>query len=301
MRQAVSTAWGLTVLLVALVGVAVGVGSWRSSREGPLPASLEGPCQVQARLSPSGVVVDPSVSGGVYEVPPTALIEYTAVLSDLQDPGSRLLQGQVGLDLPPPFGLVNVARWSEPGSSRGEDGTYRYNLPRRWAPTGVTLRVQAEHTEPALRCAGALTVRLTGPAFGSFLRPVALVLMVGSAWLVARAGTAPAHRHDPWSARHRRPGSAGTPGAPRPVPPWQPRGRPVFGVLVGLVFGAFAAVVALLAGAVVLHSAWVSASVVGGAAIGLLIGWVGPISTRKAEIRPAASDEPRELPLLEPQ
>jgi hypothetical protein len=308
MGRAVTSVWGLTMLLVTLVGVAAGVGAWRSSVQGPLPASLEGPCLVRASLSPGDVVVDPSVSGGVYEIPPAALIEYSAVLSDVTDPGRRQLEGRVGLDLPPPFGLVNVASWSEAGSNRSEQGTYRYNLPARWAPTGVTLRVQAEHAEPGRRCTGALTVRLAGSAFGSLLRPVAVVLLVGSAWLLARAGIAPTHRHDPWSALHRRsPASqpATDSGRAHADPSssrssWEPRGRPAFGVLVGLVFGLFAAVVLLLAGAVVLHSAWVTAVVLAGVAIGLAIGWIGHGPPRSGELKPKLPQEARELTLLEP-
>ncbi len=308
MRRAVTSVWGLTILLVTLVGVTAGVGGWRSSLRGPLPASLDGPCQVQARLSPSDVTVDPSVSGGVYQVPPAAVIAYTAVLSDVTDPGSRPLEGRVGLDLPPPFGLVSVARWSETGSNRSEDGFYRYNLPARWAPTGVTLRVRAEHTEPGRRCVGALTVQLAGSTFGSFLRPVAVALLVGAAWLLARAGAAPSHRHDPWSALHRR--SAGSSSAgngrsahrrtSRPPARWQPRGRPAFGAVVGMVFGLFASVVLLLAGAVVLHSAWVTTTVLAGIATGLVIGWVGQRSPVDPEVNPPAPEEPRELTLLEP-
>lgn len=66
-------------------------------------------------------------------------------------------------------------------------------------------------------------------------------------------------------------------------------------------FGIFAAVVLLLAGAVVLHSAWVTAAVAGGAAVGFVIGWIGHSGSRGTEVTPLATEEPGELTLLEPQ
>jgi hypothetical protein len=67
-----------------------------------------------------------------------------------------------------------------------------------------------------------------------------------------------------------------------------------------LVFGLFAAVVLLLAGAVVLHSAWVTTVVLAGVAAGLVIGWVGQPPPGDPQVTPTAAEEPRELTLLEP-
>ena len=290
----------LSVALVSVVALAAAVGAWRASRQAPLPPTLEGPCQVWASLVPSDTgqlsdtgklsdtMVDPARSGGVYPVPAAARIDYQAVLAGVGDPGSRRLTGQVVLDLPPLVPDVTLARWDEIGSKVDNQGSRRYQLPPRWAPTGVTLRVLAAHEESGRRCRGALTIRLTGSALGSLLRPLAVGLLAASAWLVARASVPRTRRHDPWLGNHPDRGWASA------------AGRPGLGMLAGLVYGVFATVVLLLASAVALHSLWVIVLPPVGVATGLVIGWVGPRWFRSTPSPESPRPEPRELPFLEP-
>jgi hypothetical protein len=293
-----------TVALLCLVALAAGLGAWRASRQGPLPAAFEGPCQVRAVVRPGEVTIDPTRSAGVYRLPASGSVTYEAVLAGTADPGRRRLTGRVTLDLPPPLPDATLARWDEPGGRLDTSGVRTYALPRRWAPTGLTLRIGAEHREPGLRCAGELGVRVAGSAAGSLLRPITVFMLIASAWLLARA-TLPRDRpHDPW--RRRPPpaehaGSTGAaavrPGASGPPSRWNARGRPGVGLLAGLVFGTMTAVVLLLSSAIALQSTWVTVSMLGGMVLGLALGWWGGPATPPPEA-PAPAEA--ELPLLEP-
>lgn len=206
MRGAVTGRPALLVGLVSIVALLAGLGAWRAPGQGARPPSLDGPCRVTARLTPGGVQVDPSVTGGVYTVPPSATIAYDAVLS-AADQGRRRLQGHVVLDLPPPLPDVTLASWDEVGGLPDTTGLRRYDLPGRWAPTGLTLRVSAVHQEPALRCAGTLDLRLGGGGTTSLLRPIAVALLIAAAWAVSGAGRpGRGRRRDPWMAGTARPG-----------------------------------------------------------------------------------------------
>ncbi|MEZ5262237.1 MAG: hypothetical protein R2755_10795 [Acidimicrobiales bacterium] len=288
MRQALRGVPALVVVLVCAVALAAGAGAWRASRQAPLPPSLEGPCSVRAELLPTATVIDPAVSAGVYPVPPAGTVRFDAVLSDGADRGRRRLQGSVRLDLPPPFGDATLASWDEDGGRLDTSGSRAYALPARWVPAGLTLTVHAEHREPGLRCAGSLQLRVSGSTTGSVLRPTAVVLLVATAWLLARAAVPRPRRHDPWLGR--------LTGDER----WAARGRPGFGAVSGLLFGLAAALVLLLTSAVPLGSAWVSAAPLLGALAGIGLGWWGPAgSDDDASSRPVA-DEGRELAILEP-
>lgn len=298
MRQVLRGVPALVVALLAVVALGAGVGAWRASGRPPLPPSLEGPCQVRAELSPAGspaptVVIDPSRSAGVYALPAQATIAYDAVLSAGTDPGRRRLQGSVTLALPPPFGSATLARWDEPGGRLDTSGTRRYALPARWAPVGLTLDVRAEHREPGLRCTGALRVRVAGSTTATFLRPFCVGLLVACAWLLARAAVPRPRRPDPWLGR--------LTGTDR----WSARGRPGLGTIAGLCFGVATALVLLLAGAVPLASAWVTACPLLGVACGLGLGWWGPAGPGgrdgAATVESSgAPPEERELTILEP-
>lgn len=299
MRQALRGVPALVVALVVLVALGAGLGAWRASGRPPLPPSLEGPCQVRAELSPTDpsaptVVIDPARSAGVYALPAQATIAYDAVLSAGADPGRRRLQGSVTLALPPPFGTATLAGWDEDGGRLDTSGTRSYALPARWAPVGLTLDVRAEHLEPGLRCAGALRVRVAGGSTASVVRPLCVALLVACAWLLARAAVPRPRRHDPWLGR--------LTGTDR----WSARARPGFGLVAGLLFGMAAAIVLLLAGAVPLASAWVTASPLLGMACGVGLGWWGPAGDGDGDgggdggtSVPASAGE-RELTILEP-
>lgn len=283
---------GLPVIVVGLlcaVALAAGIGAWRAAQAGPLPPTLQGPCELQAFVEPGDLELDAASSSGVFEIPPQATVTYRGSLAGGADPGRRRLEGRVRLDLPPLLPDVTIARWDEFGSLASADGSQRYSLSPRWAPTGLTVRVSAEHREATFACNGSMTVRLGGSAFGSWLRPLAVLLLVGAACLVARASLPRVSRHDPWLGR--------LTGTDR----WDAAGRPGFGVVAGLLYGLLASVVLLLSSAIALHSVWVLLWPIFGMAVGLLLGWWGPIGRRDGEHASAPPPpEERDLAVLEP-
>ena len=280
----------ITVLLVSAVALAAGAGALRASVADPLPPTMQGPCQMRAEVQPSGTVVDPSVSGGVYAVPAVGLITYDAALSSTEDPIRRRLTGSVVLDLPPLFPDVTLGNWDEFGSLNANRGVQRYSLAEALAPTGATVRVRAQHQEDGTTlCRASLTLRLDGPVFGTLLRPIVVLFLVATAWLTARATLPRDARHDPWLGRVTHDER------------WRAAGRPGLGVLAGLAFGVCSALVLILSSAVALHSWWVSICPLVGVFGGLLLGWLGPPETGdRGAAGPSPSPDDAELPLLDP-
>jgi hypothetical protein len=313
------------LLIVAVLSTATAmaalVGVWRSSSSPPLPPSLTGPCSVQARVEPGGVVIDPSVSAGVYRLPLDGTVSYQAAIGTATD-GPRPLQGQVVLDLPRPLPDPVLGSWDEPGALADNAGSTTYRLDRWWAPSGAVVTIRAEHREPGAVCAGALTVRLAGTGIG--LRTLLVVLLLASAALTSRAAR-PSRRSVADGAGTNGAGTngTGTNGTGEPIGaaaagrswPWDPApagnrtrphrlapaGRPGLGLVAGGLFGLTASGLVLLAGTVGLASSWVLAGPVAGATVGAVLGWWAPAKAAPGRSRRrSGSDDGPELPLLDP-
>jgi len=304
----------IVAVLSAATALAALAGVWRSTS--PLPPSLTGPCSVQARVEPGALVIDPSVSGGVYRLPLDGTVSYQAAIGTTTV-GPRPLQGQVSLDLPRPLPDPVLAGWDEPGALSDNAGTSTYRLDRWWAPSGAVVTIRAEHREPEAVCTGALTVRLAGSGLG--LRSLLVVLLLASATLTARAARPARHGTDDSSGAATGstssttvPGgaaaSAGSwPWEPAPSGRWAgrrrsaPLGRPGLGLVAGGLYGVTSSGLVLLAGTVALASSWVFAGPVAGAVVGAVLGWWAPARTApgRARRRPGSDDGP-ELPLLDP-
>lgn len=95
--------------------------------------------------------------------------------SVLDAPGDY--EGFVAVDLPAPFGTVEIASWSGDTDTTSNLGVEEYDLP--WlVPAGVEVTVRAEHRDEQGTCRATVTVEIEG---GPFDTPVAAVSLVGTA------------------------------------------------------------------------------------------------------------------------
>lgn len=157
------------------------------------PPNATGPCRAQATLS-NGVVVDPYVSSGVYEIPLTGSAQYSgAVTASVTPP--RPISGEIYIDGPlgAKISVFDDWTWSDDSADLVEEsGTVDWDLPS-WLPRGTELTVSGVHNDAGFVCQGSVTVELEGGFFDSPLGTVAVVGTVLSGLglagaLVARAG-----------------------------------------------------------------------------------------------------------------
>lgn len=282
-----------------------------------LGPTLEGPCSVQATVTGSSEVVDPSRSGGVYVVPARGVVAYDAALAGVaaQDAGRRDISGHVELDLPPPLPSLRLASWDEVGTTPVEQGSRPYRIPDLVAPVGATVTVRALHRDAAtagttgpsgqsvlgdgsgVRCLGSLSLRIGGDPFDNPIRALVVAWTVASAALLAWTGEPKeptSGRPDPW--RTRTPAHSSRGGAP--VPWWHPQGRLLWGGVAGVAFGIGLALMVLLSGTVALESSLISVIVALGVAAGLFVGWFGPTDVPRRRRATGGEDVELEVVVL---
>lgn len=176
----------LTGLVVASAAIGM-VGA------APAGATIEGPC------SGSGTFVDGLDSGGgsftvdgktgeVVEIPLEDTVRWQGAISGVS--GQREVSGFVAVDLPWPWGKVNIESWGNDGKlasaveNRGEE---EYDLPSL-IPRGVEFKVYGEHNDQGVSCDFSVRVKVEGSAFDTPLTYGSVVLTLGSAGLLALAG-----------------------------------------------------------------------------------------------------------------
>ncbi len=159
------------------------------------PPNATGPCEAQATLS-NGVVVDPYVWSGVYEIPLSGSAQYSGAVTGSVTP-PRPISGEVYIDGPlgAKVSVFDDWTWSEPDSDLvTKSGSVDWDLPS-WLPRGTELTVSGVHNDVGFVCEGSITVELEGDFFDS---PLAVASVVGTVLsglglvgaLFARAGGA---------------------------------------------------------------------------------------------------------------
>jgi hypothetical protein len=139
------------------------------------PPNATGPCQAQATLS-NGVVVDPYVSGGVYEIPLSGTAQYSGAVTGSVTP-PRPISGEVYIDGPlgTKISVFDDWTWSEPDSDLlNKSGSVDWDLPS-WLPRGTELTVSGVHNDVGFVCEGSVTFELEGGFFDSPLGAISLV------------------------------------------------------------------------------------------------------------------------------
>ena len=169
-----STARRATSRIILGVILAVGALWWSVS---PVAAELTGNCEGSGAFSQGTDADGPltvdarTVGTETVVIPRKDSVQWAGSVTS--PPGAYA--GFVAIDLPPPFGEVNVDSWSGTTQATENTGVKDYDVPKL-VPAGATFRVVGEHHDQATQCAGFVNVKLEGGAFKSPVTPVALLL-----------------------------------------------------------------------------------------------------------------------------
>jgi hypothetical protein len=137
-------------------------------------------CQASATWREAGLTVDAATATGVITIPRSDIVDWQASVT--APPGAY--DGSVWIELPPPFGRVEVDSWSGDSQTTANSGSHEYDLPSL-VPGGVEIVVAGEHTDANGSCSGSVTVQIDG---GPFSSPLTAVSLLGTA--VTGAGMA---------------------------------------------------------------------------------------------------------------
>lgn len=136
-------------------------------------AELDGPngCQASGAFLDGGFTVDAATIGDDLV---TVLRSDTVAWqgSVAAPPGEH--SGSISVELPPPFGDVEIDSWSGDSQSTSNEGVREYDLPSL-VPAGVEFEVVGSHTDQNGTCSGYVRMEVEGGAFDSPLTAISLV------------------------------------------------------------------------------------------------------------------------------
>ncbi|MDO8389615.1 MAG: hypothetical protein Q7V57_03925 [Actinomycetota bacterium] len=145
--------------------VMVGSGS-------PAAAQLEGECSGSGVWKDSDLAVDAeSVGDELVTIPRKDTVDWQGSVSG--PPGEY--SGSIWIELPPPFGKVEIDNWGGTSDNNNNAGSEDYDLPKL-VPAGVEFKVVGEHTDSNGHCEGYVRLEIEGGAFDSPIIWGALVL-----------------------------------------------------------------------------------------------------------------------------
>ena len=116
-----------------------------------------------------GLQVRAETDGGVYTIPRSDEVIWEGSVAG--PPGEY--SGGISVDLPPPFGKVEVDSWSGDSQSTSNSGTHEYDFPSL-VPAGVEFTVSGEHFDENGGCSGSITIKIDGGPFDSPIAPISL-------------------------------------------------------------------------------------------------------------------------------
>lgn len=130
-------------------------------------------CQATGSWREAGIVVDANSATGVVVIPRADTVDWEASVA--APPGSY--RGSVWVELPPPFGQIEIDSWSGDSQTTSNSGSHEYDLPST-VPAGVDIVVGGEHIDQNGTCSGTVTVQLDG---GPFSSPLTAISLAGTA------------------------------------------------------------------------------------------------------------------------
>jgi hypothetical protein len=164
-RTAATVAAAAAVVVLAVVA---GGGSGVSTAT----AGLDGSCAASASFRSTGLIVD-ARSDDILTVARSDTVDWQAAVESA--PGTY--RGSIWLELPPPFGRVEIDSWSGTTSTRATSGTEQYTLPKA-VPARARFTLGGEHVDDHGTCTGELSLRLAGNPFTS---PITWIGLGGTA------------------------------------------------------------------------------------------------------------------------
>ena len=130
-------------------------------------------CQASGTWREAGLTVDAATATGVITIPRSDTVDWQASVAAPPGPYS----GSVWVELPPPFGRVEIDSWSGDSQTTSNSGSYDYDLPSL-VPAGVEIVVAGDHADANGSCSGSVSVQIDG---GPFSSPLTAVSLLGTA------------------------------------------------------------------------------------------------------------------------
>jgi hypothetical protein len=160
----------------------------------PAAATVTGPCDGSAEwqdVDPALEVVAGDVEAGeVVIIPLDATVRWMGAVDIPEPPSPRDTSGTVEVELPFPFGFVQVGTWSTSGTQIDNSGTYTYDFPA--ILSGFEVTVQGKHWEGTLTrsgdptCSGTVTLALEGTNPIGFIAGGLTLVSIMGAYLAIR-------------------------------------------------------------------------------------------------------------------
>ena len=142
-----------------------------SPRVASAQLSSDDGCKATATWT-NGLQVDATHTGTV-TVPRSDVVQWVGSVTAAPGP----YHGSVWIELPPPFGKVQLHSWSGNSATTSNAGQEKYDIPKL-VPGGAVFTVSGEHIDANGTCAGSVDLSISGGALGS---PVTWVALGGTA------------------------------------------------------------------------------------------------------------------------
>jgi hypothetical protein len=157
---------------------AVAMGVVLGGSVGKASADLESTngCAGSGTFEKGGFTVDAATVGNdVVTIPKTDTVDWKGSVS--APPGAY--SGNIALDLPAPFGTLQIDSWGGNSQSTGNAGSRHYDL-TSWVPAGVEFKVFGEHTDENGYCKGYVRLKVDGGPFDGPVAPISLAATLGT-------------------------------------------------------------------------------------------------------------------------
>jgi hypothetical protein len=158
------------LLGLAAVGLA---GAFLFLDAAPAAAHVDGGCTGSGDFDKGNFTVS-AAEEGVVTVPLKDDVSWQGALP-APPSGDTAYSGKIEVELPPPFGSLEIDSWSGTSDSPGNSGVKHYDLPSA-VPRGVEFEVTGSHTQGAVSCSGFVKVKVAGGKFG----PLTIGSLVGT-------------------------------------------------------------------------------------------------------------------------
>lgn len=159
--------WGRWMGAASLVGLGL------FATPGTASAELESTngCQGSGTFEEGGLTIDAEAIGvEVVEIPGSDSVAWEGSVAAA--PGEY--SGRIAVDLPPPFGEVEIDTWDGDSDSTSNSGVKDYDL-SSWVPADVEFKAIGSHTDENGTCTGFVNLKIEGGPFDSPLAPISLV------------------------------------------------------------------------------------------------------------------------------
>lgn len=136
-------------------------------------AQLDGTngCQASGSFLDGGFTVDAAAIGDeLVTVPRSDTVSWQGSVA--APPGEY--SGSISVELPPPFGSIEIDSWRGNSATTSNSGVDEYDLPSL-VPAGVEFKVVGTHADANGTCSGYVRLQVEGGAFDSPLTAISLV------------------------------------------------------------------------------------------------------------------------------